>query len=153
MTRLAALAALALLGACSSEEPAPQASASQPAAATSATPSASPAPTAELTEIPAAFRGYWDAETGSCANWSDGQLTIEARRVQFYESLGEVTALSQPAPDTLVIDFAMSGEGDTWTEQATYRLLDGGQVLESSFSDGDTFRRKRCAALVDAPME
>ncbi|MXO73163.1 hypothetical protein [Alteraurantiacibacter buctensis] len=153
MKRLTAMAALALLAACSSEEPVPEAPASEPAATASASPAASAAPAAELNEIPAAFRGYWDAETGSCANWSDAQLTIEARRVQFYESLGEVTSLSQPAPDTLVIDFTMSGEGDTWTEQATYRLLDGGQVLESSFGDGEAFRRKRCEALVDMPME
>lgn len=155
MKRLLVLAPLAL-AACSAEEPAaPEAGASEPAvspAAASPAP-AGPASAATLTEIPAAFRGYWDAETGQCANWSDAQLTVEARRVQFYESLGEVTAISQPATDTIVIDFAMSGEGDTWTEQATYRLLEGGAVLESSFGDGEAFRRKRCDALVDMPVD
>lgn len=154
MKRLCALAALAMLAACSGEEPAPEDTASEQAAEASATPNATPAPTqATLAEVPAAFLGYWDYVDGQCANWSDAQLTIEPRRLTFYESTGDVTAVRQPDPDTIVISMAMSGEGDTWTEESTYRLVDGGKVLESSFDHGDPFRRKRCTALVDLPMK
>jgi hypothetical protein len=155
--RLLLLAPLALLAACSAEEPAPEATASEPGAQASTAPSAPPAPTqATLTEVPAAFRGYWDYVDGRCAVWSDAQLTIEAKRLTFYESTGDVTAVRQPDANTVVLTMAMSGEGDTWTEETTYRLLDGGTVLESNFTaadGGEPFRRKRCDALVDVPME
>lgn len=157
MKHLPALAALFLLAACSGEEPAPEATASEPSAQASASPSATPAPTeATLTEVPAAFRGYWDYVDGQCASWSDAQLTIEPRRLTFYESTGDVTTVRQPDADTVVLTMAMSGEGDTWTEETTYRLLDGGKVLESNFTaadGGEPFRRKRCDALVDVPMK
>jgi len=149
-----ALAALALLAACSGEEPAPDAPADPVAAAP--TPAASPAAAAPLTQVPAAFLGKWDYVDGQCARGSDAQLTIEPSRLTFYESSGEVTAVRQPYRDTLVVTMAMSGEGDTWTEETTYRLLDGGSVLESNFAaaeGGEPFRRKRCADFVDVPLE
>lgn len=156
MKRPLVFAPLALLAACSAEEPAPEATASEPAAQVSASPSATPAPTgATLTEVPAAFRGYWDYVDGQCAVWSDAQLTVEAKRLTFYESTGEVTAARQPDADTVVLTMTMSGEGDTWTEETTYRLLDGGTILESNFTQaegGEPFRRKRCDALIDVPM-
>lgn len=154
MKQLIALAPLALLAACSGEEPAPEATTSEPAPQASATPSATPAVTeATLAEVPAAFLGYWDNVDGQCAIWSNAQLTIEPRRLTFYESTGDVTAVRQPDPATIVVSMAMSGEGDTWTEESTYRLVDGGKVLESSFDHGNPFRRKRCDALVDVPMK
>lgn len=156
MKRLAALAALALLAACSGEEPAPEPSATP--AATGA-PAASASPTtgpAALTQIPAAFQGYWDAVDGQCATWSDAQLTIKPDSLIFYESMGDVTAVRQPDAETIVVSMAMSGEGDSWTEETTYRLLNGGTVLESDFAaddGGEPFRRKRCDALVDVSTQ
>lgn len=149
MKRYAPIFAALLVAACSGQDSAPEA----PADDTTAT---SDAPDAALTEIPAAFLGYWDYVEGQCANWSDAQLTVEPRRLQFYESTGEVTAVRQPNANTIVVSMSMSGEGDTWTEESTYRLLDGGRVLESSFDGpdaGEPFRRKRCEALADVPME
>lgn len=157
LVTLPLLVSLALLSACSGEEPANGPADEAVEAAPSA--SATPAPagrSATLTEMPAAFLGYWDAVEGRCANWSDAQLTIKPDSLTFYESLGQVTAVRQPDATTVVVTMAMSGEGDTWTEEATYRLLDGGTVLESSFAQGEggePFRRKRCEALVDVPME
>lgn len=156
MKRFAALGALALLAACSGEEPAPQATASEPTSVASAAPTASATPGAALTTIPAAFQGYWDAVDGQCATWSDAQLTIKPDSLIFYESMGEVTAVRQPDAETIVVSMAMSGEGDSWTEETTYRLLDGGTVLESDFTTddgGEPFRRKRCDALVDVSTQ
>ena len=151
MKRSAPLLVLALLAACSGQDGAQDAATGDDAAAPAAA-----ASTATLNEIPAAFLGYWDYVEGTCANWSDAQLTIEPRRLQFYESSGDVTSVRQPDATTIVLTMAMTGEGDSWTEESTYRLLDGGQVLESSFDGpdaGEPFRRKRCEALADVPME
>lgn len=157
MKRLIMLAPLALLAACADDPAAPE-------AAPSATPSATPAaPTpsarasaAQAAQIPAAFVGLWDAEQGQCAQWSDAQLTVEPTHLQFYESSGEVTAVAQPDADTIIVTMTMSGEGETWKETSTYRLLDGGKVLEATFNQGgggEPFRRKRCQAFVDVPMQ
>ena len=154
MKRTVPVLALALLAACSGQDGAQDA----PAGDANSAPSAEASATAALalTEIPAAFLGYWDYVEGKCANWSAAQLTIEPRRLQFYESSGDVTAVRQPDATTIVVTMAMTGEGDSWTEETTFRLLDGGRVLESSFTGpdaGEPFRRKRCEALADVPME
>jgi hypothetical protein len=156
--RFVPLVVVALLAACSGQDSAPDTPADdaavQPdAAATDAAPSAAPS---ALTEIPPAFLGDWDYVDGQCYNSSDAQLTVEPRRLQFYESSGNVTAVRQTDPSTIVVSMAMTGEGQSWTEETTFRLLDGGQVLESSFTGpdaGEPFRRKRCEALVDMPVE
>jgi hypothetical protein len=152
--RFAGLIAIALLVGCSSEETTTEGAAHDVAAQPGDSPAVTPPAT--LVEIPAAFLGYWDYTEGQCAVWSDAQLTIEPRRLQFYESTGQVTAVRQPDATTIIVSMAMSGEGDTWAEEATYRLLNGGQVLESSFDGpdaGEPFRRKRCEVLADLPME
>lgn len=155
LSKTLAPALLTMLAACSAEEPAPQAEEQEPAVQASAPASPPPGP-AVLTEVPAAFQGYWDGVDGQCATWSDAQLTIKPDSLIFYESMGEVTAVRQPDAETIVVSMAMSGEGDSWTEETTYRLLDGGTVLESNFTEadgGEPFRRKRCDALVEVSTQ
>jgi len=150
------LAACAMLTACTGPTPAPPAAstalpgASSPSAAPGATTSASTTPSAgpsatppasatgsmttagALTAIPAAFLGKWNFVRKDCGKpGSEGQLTVEARRVSFYESSGEVTSVSQGARNVITVELAMSSEGDTWTDTLRFQLTDGGRRLTS----------------------
>ena len=149
------LAALAGLTACGSEPasdaPAPDAAvtATAPIATPVATPSPSPAVAAG--EIPARFRGVWDAVTGTCDAASDMRVEIAARRIEYYESVGAVSGVRADGEDAIV-ELAMEGEGESW-EQASRLALqstpDGERLRitdasQPARSDGPL--RKRCAA-------
>lgn len=133
---LAAATALSL-AACSpgSEEPAPDVPADDPATDIAASES-----------IPAAMLGTWDYVAGTCDPASDLRLEIAPGQLVFYEAVGEVLSVSH-AGDDVTFALAMEGEGETWEESLTYRLVEGGEVLESDMPapTGDGFlRRKRC---------
>lgn len=74
--------------------------------------------------IPARFHGVWDAETGTCDPASDMRMTINAQTIEFYESVGTVTGADVSGADNAVLDLAMEGEGDSWT-QAMELALEG----------------------------
>lgn len=141
---IAVLTALAL-AACSSEPVAPDGGTEQGSVAQPPAPSSS-SEAATQAAIPAAMLGTWDNVEGTCDPASDLLLTIEPDRLLFYESLGTVQSVTLSGGD-VTLQLAMMGEGEEWQETATYRLLDGGAILESEFpAPGGTgaLRRKRC---------
>ena len=139
-----ALAALALLAACSDDS-------ATPTAETSATPATaeqpSPAATPEARDtIPAAYLGTWDYVDGTCDPMSDLLLEISPEQMIFYESMGEVRSVTQAA-DAIIVDLAMTGEGESWDNTQTFRLTDGGTILESDqpgVGGAEKLRRKKC---------
>jgi len=125
------LAACAMLTACTGPTPSAVPSATPPASATGSM-TGSPTTAGPLTAIPAAFLGKWNFVRADCGKpGSEGQLTVEARRVSFYESSGEVTSVSQGARNVITVELAMSSEGDTWTDTLRFQLTDGGRRLTS----------------------
>ena len=100
-----------------------------------------------LTSIPARFLGQWDAIDGPCAPGSEAFLTIRPGTVTFYESQGEVTSVRRGNPG-IVINLAMTGEGESWTSEYGMSLSKGGEELATrvlSDSGAGTLRR-RCSA-------
>lgn len=144
---LAFAAATLALGACSSESEVAAPEASDTAASESPATDATPGESAPLDEgIPAAMLGVWDYVEGTCDPASDLRLEIAADHLLFYESYGTVQSVARDGDDVTVA-LAMEGEGETWEESLTYRLVEGGEILESDtpapMGEG-LLRRKRC---------
>ncbi len=81
-------------------------------------------------EIPVAFRGNWSGSKASCTKAGDDlRLAVSANSLTFYESVGEVTSVKQVAPNQVKLSADYSGEGNTWSENSTLMLADGGNAL------------------------
>ena len=151
----ALLPAIAFIAACGGEaqEPAPtndnppalaESSDEQPAEAVAE--EAVAAPAAAEGAIPAQFVGVWDYIEGTCDPASDMRLEIAQERLIFYESVGQVRS-AQAEGDTLRVDLAMSGEGETWRDQLQFTLMDDGTLhrVDAAAPDAvDEYPRKRC---------
>lgn len=151
--RTFSLAALALiLAACDSPaDPSAEAPAEAPSPAASETGTGLTIDTAIAAgEIPARFHGVWDAVTGSCDLASDTRVKITARRVEYYESVGDVSGMGSEGDDAIA-DLAMTGEGESWVRPTRLSLetTPGGERLRLSDAlkpeSPDDLLRKRCA--------
>lgn len=115
---LSALALTLALSACNQpSDSAPDAAAPTPAPATPALaddgPETEPDPAIAAGEIPARFHGVWDAVTGTCDAASDMRVAITKRRIEYYESVGDVSGMGSDG-DAAIADLVMTGEGQTW---------------------------------------
>lgn len=91
-------------------------------------------------QIPDPYRGSWNLSPQDCGTESEGRLEIEADRITFYESRGEVTRLSREG-EILTTVLALTGEGTSWTETYRWQLsADGAQLTEL----GTGSVRRRC---------
>lgn len=101
-----------------------------------------------LRAIPAAFRGVWDFAEGDCLPFSDLRLEIGERSIEFYESLGTVRSIERSGDDAIMLDLAMEGEGERWTQETELQLTSGGERLlvldPESPETGAEYPRKRC---------
>lgn len=149
-TLSAAVLALALAacdrGAPAADDAPVAARATAEAAADEATPEPDRAATAGI--LPQML-GVWDYEKGTCDLASDLRLTIANDRFTFYESSGTVEAVRRDG-DAIIVDLAMTGEGESWTQSYRLVLRDAGQRLHvTDPADGtavDDYPRKRCPA-------
>ncbi len=102
-------------------------------------------------EIPARFHGVWDALTGTCDPASDMRVEITARRIEYYESVGDVSGMGNEGDDAIA-DLVMEGEGETWvqpTRLAIETTPDGERLRISDAlkpESPDDPLRKRCPA-------
>lgn len=139
------LALLLVLAACSEEPAAPPAaneSVERPTApgpeAPLPTPKA-PSPAVDASTIPAAFRGEWNRTTADCGTGNnDSRLRIEAKRLRFYESSGDVVAVHGEGR-TITVRARYSGEGETWEDARSFTLSQDGNTLSA-----DGIERARC---------
>lgn len=122
------------------------------AAPTSSLNAAPPPPMAALgaaKPVPAKFQGVWDFIDGTCARESDLRMQVGSSSVQFYESVGTVNGYEQPDENTVILNLAMEGEGESWEERFRLSLVEGGKFLEASehsgYGTGQAMRRKRCS--------
>ena len=105
-----------------------------------------PAGTAKA--IPTRFLGVWDYVEGACDDASDLRMEISPRRIVFYESVGDVTAVNVANDNSITVQLNLSGEGETWTENLKLDLEQGGERLVPSAVEGDyePMPRKKCPA-------
>lgn len=152
--RLALAATCFALAACGGE---PQQQATAPEPAASATPAAAQTEAAPLDpdiakgEIPARFHGVWDAANGTCAPNSDLRVEIAARRIGFYESVGNVAGVGSEGSDAIA-DLVMEGEGESWVQPTRLSIENTPDGERLHLSDAvkpkvpDEYPRKRCPA-------
>lgn len=145
---------LLLLGLCACADratsPAASTEATQPASASGPQPPASPtpAPTQETPpaarqDVPARFRGRYAGDASACSQpGHETALTLQARRIEFHESAGDVMA-ARAEGDDLAIDASLGGEGETWQRTYRFRLESDDTALVDA--DGG-LRRVRCPA-------
>lgn len=153
MRRLAMIALTPLLAACDSgADPAP---AETPIARESGSMNDGAGlpldPAIAIGEIPARFHGVWDAVTGTCDPASDMRVEITARRIEYYESVGDVSGMGSEGDDAIA-DLVMEGEGETWVQPTRLSLeaMPDGERLRISDAlkpeSPDDPLRKRCPA-------
>jgi hypothetical protein len=131
-------AGLAGLAACSQqspESPPTGTEAASPSQAPSPLPSSSPvaseAPLAPGT-IPAAMQGRWGLVPADCTSTrgdAKGLIVVSARDIRFYESLAKIIKASAATPSSLRAEFALSGEGETWSREMALEIADDGKAL------------------------
>lgn len=98
-------------------------------------------PAEDVAAIPAAFRGEWNGDLAACGSGrSESRLRIEADRVRFYESSGEVTGVRAEGERSVVVTARYTGEGDSWDRTDRLELSDDGRELRV----GDAPVRYRC---------
>lgn len=155
MKHLSLLCLLGALGACGDgTAPAPAPAAAPvpvpipvPAPAPTPAPGPSPAASAPSTassRIPAAFHGEWNASLPACGSGADdSRLRIEAGRVRFHESAGEVTSVTAHSDREITVVARLTGEGQSWDHTRRWRLSSDGATLED-VTDGSGPVRHRC---------
>lgn len=157
----------AALSACSGEQPAPIASETAPAVppppaespaiarpeAAPSDPASMPATAAPAPAIPTAMRGRFGLVPDDCTSTrgdAKGLMTVGADNLRFYESVARIAAIKDETPRRLRARFAYSGEGMTWSRDATLALgANGNTLVLEEFGDGavpgpQTY--KRCPA-------
>ncbi len=141
--------ALALGLAACQKQPQPEATATSETPVAEATSEAAPAPLP--TEIPEALRGRWgmvDADCTSTAGDAKGLLTIDAKRLTFYEAVAGLGTIKSASANAITADFAFSGEGQTWNLDVALSTPDGGKTLVRKDTGPDaapgTLTYKKC---------
>ncbi len=81
-----------------------------------------------LPAIPDPFRGDWAAGGTDCGPLSDGRLTVAADELRFYESVARPTYILREDDQAIALELAFSGEGESWTETTTLRILPDGRL-------------------------
>lgn len=133
MKRLLLLApALLALAACGSPEPSPDAPAKTPIPFEpdgGIGDGAGPPEAVAETSIPQRFLGVWDA--GDCSASSEMRLEVTADRLEYYESVGTLTAIEAASGGDVLATLAMSGEGQSWSDTVRLQLteVDGREAL------------------------
>lgn len=148
---LAALLAVALASACSpADDSAPRATAPVPEPVSAPPPPPLPEPETEpdptaatpaSITIPVRFHGTWAADSEACADGGDTtHLVIRASTVEFYESIGQVTAV-EAGDGEINAALELTGEGQTWEDRYGFRISEDGRTLTDT---GSGLVRVRC---------
>ncbi|MFC3712751.1 hypothetical protein ACFOMD_09230 [Sphingoaurantiacus capsulatus] len=106
----------------------------------------------EPTAIPAVFIGLWAKDEEGCRvpassiEW----VRVTSQALRFHESLGTLRGVRASNADSVELDLAFEGEGETW--QAIRTLRRSGDVLTISGKGVAPLRRIRCATGDEAAV-
>lgn len=106
------------------------------------------APAEATGPIPPAFQARWGLTPADCTSTrgdAKGLLTIGPDTLKFYESRAKLTKVIGHWPEKLKAEFAVTGEGQSWTKVETLSLTGSSNVLIRQ-EEGAEFRYRRCGA-------
>ena len=78
--------------------------------------------TTQPSTFPDLLLGQWTQDLAACGGEDTEGVSIEPDKVQFYEAVGRVQAITVDANGAVTSDLRFSGEGRSWTETAHFRL-------------------------------
>lgn len=114
-----------------------------------AVPIDAPSPAA-VQQIPTAFRGRWGMTANDCDPSRDdakGLMVVEPTTLRFYESRATLASATAPGGDRLSMRLSFTGEGQSWTADQSFTLLDEGRTLvRTENGPAATLRYERCPA-------
>jgi hypothetical protein len=99
--------------------------------------------TGPVASIPAAWRGDWGGSDG-CGRMATTRLTVDGRRLTFYESEGTASRIERRSPRELSMVLSMTGEGESWTRRATLKLSPDGKRLTRTEAGQATVTYIKC---------
>ena len=140
---IAALASLALVAACTEpveDKPDPEETMMPVEPDGGIGDGATPLPELLGTEIPQALHGRWGLVPADCTSArgdAKGLITIDAERIEFYESRAVVGEIEDQDTGMIRARFAFTGEGQEWTRDIEWRLSEGGAKLTRSETGED----------------
>ena len=92
------------------------------------TPDNSASSGAQPTAIPAAFQGLWGLDKADCTSTrgdAKGLLTVNASKLTFYESRGNLDTVLGATGTSFDARYAFTGEGQTWNRTERFSLVGG----------------------------
>ena len=101
---------------------------------------ATPLPELLGTAIPEALHGRWGLVPADCTSTrgdAKGLITIDAERIEFYESRAVVDEIEEQDTGMIRARFAFTGEGQEWTRDIEWRLSEDGAKLMRSETGED----------------
>ncbi len=94
--------------------------------------------------LPPAVRGRWAGLNEKCGDrLAVQELTVDADRLLFHESEGQVRQVERGADGALTVRADFTGEGQSWTRSLRLQPSDDGKRLVV-VNDGTSITRKRC---------
>lgn len=120
--RIALIAGLLALTACSPVKPISDASVDASAAASFAE-SASASLATEAVLLPQAFIGHWDASLDACKATSDMKVIVTQTELTFWESRGLIKSVTINGPDEVTVRAAFPAKASNGTAPCTWCWL------------------------------
>jgi hypothetical protein len=108
-------------------------------------------PAVKISTIPKQFWGRWTLKPELCGQDDDSAIDIAPKRIQFWESAGDVQSVTITNPMTIEVAASYSGEGQTWDATANYALSGSRRELMVSSKDSKGQWYKRCPDSPAAP--
>jgi hypothetical protein len=98
--------------------------------------------------IPAAFHGRWGMNSADCTSTkgdAKGLIIIDPTSIKFFESKGTLTKVTLNAPENFTGTFALTGEGQSWTNSQNLKLTNSSNTLIRSETDvAQSYSYQRC---------
>lgn len=94
--------------------------------------------------VPVALQGRWAGLRERCGDAAAAmELQVTPDRLIFHESVGTIRRVTRKGEDSVVIDAAFTGEGESWNRRLELRASGDGRELTVA-NDGQSVVRKRC---------
>ena len=103
-------------------------------------------PEVKITSIPKQFWGTWTLNPDRCGKDGDDDsaVDVEPKRIQFWESAGDVQSITFSNPLSIAVTASYTGEGQSWETTTNLALSGSREKLLISAKDGKGQWYRRC---------